>query len=51
MNYAQFFLKRITPRGLLAFWRNYRIQWRHLKKHHRTRRSAAYTAWHYGPVR
>lgn len=43
--------KRFTPRGLLAFWRCYRMQWKHLRKSHRTRWSAAQTAWKYGPVR
>lgn len=43
--------QRLTPRGLLAFWRCYRIQWRHYHRVHGTRRSAARTAWYYGPIR
>lgn len=43
--------QRLTPRGLIAFWQCYRMQWRHLRRSHGTRRSAAHTAWYYGPIR
>lgn len=39
---------RLTLHGLLAFWRCYLMQRRHLRA---SRREALRTAWTYGPVR